>query len=224
MLQPFIVKAISEPETSVIIEEYKPTIKKANVISKETSDLVKYVLESVVANGSGRNSYIENYRVGGKTGTAQKVGSDGRYMVGNYVLSFIGFMPANDPEYVIYIAIDNAKGVTQYGGTVAAPIAGNVLKTIINLYDLKEDTSGLPREYLWYEQKYLTVPDVINMTKKEAIKALSGFTIEYSGQGDKVISTSPSAGARIKEGSIVKIMLNWHLKVKYSLELSLIRV
>ena len=62
------------------------------------------------------------------------------------------------------------------------------------------------------------------MTKKEAIKALSGFTIEYSGQGDKVISTSPSAGARIKEGNIVKIMLNWHIKVKYSLELSLIRV
>lgn len=208
MMQPFIVKSISEPETSIIIEEYKPTIKKENVVSKETSELVKYVLESVVANGSGRNAYIENYRVGGKTGTAQKVGSDGRYMVGNYVLSFIGFMPANDPEYVIYIAIDNAKGVTQYGGTVAAPIAGNVLKTIINLYDLEEDTNGLPREYLWYEQKYITVPDVINMTKKEAIKALNGFTIEYSGQGDKVISTSPSAGARIKEGGIVKIMLN----------------
>lgn len=208
MMQPFIVKSISEPETSIIIEEYKPTIKKENVVSKETSELVKYVLESVVADGSGRNAYIENYRVGGKTGTAQKVGSDGRYMVGNYVLSFIGFMPANDPEYVIYIAIDNAKGVTQYGGTVAAPIAGNVLKTIINLYDLEEDTNGLPREYLWYEQKYITVPDVINMTKKEAIKALNGFTIEYSGQGDKVISTSPSAGARIKEGGIVKIMLN----------------
>lgn len=208
MMQPFIVKSISEPETSIIIEEYKPTIKKENVVSKETSELVKYVLESVVANGSGRNAYIENYRVGGKTGTAQKVGSDGRYMVGNYVLSFIGFMPANDPEYVIYIAIDNAKGVTQYGGTVAAPIAGNVLKTIINLYDLEEDTNGLPREYLWYEQKYVTVPDVVNMTKKEAIKTLNGFTIEYSGQGDKVISTSPSARARVKEGGIVKIMLN----------------
>lgn len=208
MMQPFIVKSISEPETSIIIEEYKPTIKKENIVSKETSELVKYVLESVVANGSGRNAYIENYRVGGKTGTAQKVGSDGRYMVGNYVLSFIGFMPANDPEYVIYIAIDNAKGVTQYGGTVAAPIAGNVLKTIINLYDLEEDTNGLPREYLWYEQKYVTVPDVVNMTKKEAIKALNGFTIEYSGQGDKVISTSPSARARVKEGGIVKIMLN----------------
>ena len=208
MMQPYIVKAISEPETSVIIDEFLPTIKKEKVISEETSELVKYVLESVVANGSGRNAYIENYRVGGKTGTAQKVGSDGKYMVGNYVLSFIGFMPADDPEYVIYIAIDNAKGVTQYGGTVAAPIAGSILKTIINLYDIEEDNAGLPREYLWYEQKYVTVPDVVNMTKKEAIKSLSGFTIEYSGSGDKVISTSPSAGARVKEGSIIKIMLN----------------
>lgn len=207
-MQPYIVKTISEPETSVIIDEFLPIIKKENVISEETSDVVKYVLESVVANGSGRNAYIENYRVGGKTGTAQKVGSDGKYMVGNYVLSFIGFMPADDPEYVIYIAIDNAKGVTQYGGTVAAPIAGSVLKTIINLYDIEEDKTGLPREYLWYEQKYVTVPDVVNMTKKEAIKSLSGFTIEYSGSGDKVISTSPSAGARVKEGSIIKIMLN----------------
>jgi len=208
MMKPYVVKSILEPETGITIKEYVNTIKKENVISKETSDLVKYVLESVVANGSGRNAYIENYRVGGKTGTAQKVGSDGRYMVGNYVLSFIGFMPSNDPEYVIYIAIDNAKGVTQYGGTVAAPIAGSVLKNIINLYDLKEDNTGLPREYLWYEQKYITVPNVINMDKKEAIKALKGFTIEYSGSGNKVISTSPEYGARIKEGSIVKIMLN----------------
>lgn len=208
MMKPYVVKSILEPETGITIKEYVDTIKKENVISKETSDLVKYVLESVVANGSGRNAYIENYRVGGKTGTAQKVGSDGRYMVGNYVLSFIGFMPSNDPEYVIYIAIDNAKGVTQYGGTVAAPIAGSVLKNIINLYDLKEDNTGLPREYLWYEQKYITVPNVINMDKKEAIKALKGFTIEYSGSGNKVISTSPEYGARIKEGSIVKIMLN----------------
>ena len=207
-MKPYVVKSILEPETGITIKEYVDTIKKENVISKETSDLVKYVLESVVANGSGRNAYIENYRVGGKTGTAQKVGSDGRYMVGNYVLSFIGFMPSNDPEYVIYIAIDNAKGVTQYGGTVAAPIAGSVLKNIINLYDLKEDNTGLPREYLWYEQKYITVPNVINMDKKEAIKALKGFTIEYSGSGNKVISTSPEYGARIKEGSIVKIMLN----------------
>ena len=208
MYTPYVVSSISEADTGVIIEEFNPKLKSEGVVSKETSDLVKYVLESVVANGSGHNAYIEGYRIGGKTGTAQKVGPDGRYMVGNYVLSFIGFMPADDPELVIYIAIDGAHGVTQYGGTVSAPIASAVLKSAINLYDIKSDKNGIPKQYEWYETKYLTVPDVINKTKSEALKELNGFTVEYSGSGDNVIETSPKAGDRIKEGGIVKIMLN----------------
>ncbi len=208
MFTPYIVSSISENETGIIIKENKPTLKKENVVTKETSDLVKYVLESVVANGSGHNAYIEGYRVGGKTGTAQKVGPDGRYMVGNYILSFIGFLPANDPEVVVYIAVDGAKGVTQYGGTVSAPIASSIMKTAINLYDIKSDPEGMPREYLWYEQKYITVPDVVNKSKKEAVSLLSGLKVEYSGTGDNVVSSSPSAGTRVKEGSIVKLMLN----------------
>ena len=95
-----------------------------SVISEETSATVRYALESVVANGTGRNAYIENYRVGGKTGTAQKV-ADGKYMVGNYILSFIGFLPADDPEVIVYVAVDNPKGVTQYGGTVHALLSEN---------------------------------------------------------------------------------------------------
>lgn len=185
-----------------------PTIKRKNVIVKETSDVVKYALESVVANGSGRNAYIENYRVGGKTGTAQKVGSDGRYMSGNYVLSFIGFMPANDPEFVIYIALDHPKGVTQYGGVVSAPIARNVLKDIISIYNLKEDTSGLPKVYRWDDIKYVMIPDVIGKTKKEARRLLNGFKIEFVGDGDKVIDTTPNVNSRVKEGSIIKVLLN----------------
>lgn len=208
MFTPYIVSSISENETGIIIKENKPTLKKENVVTKETSDLVKYVLESVVANGSGHNAYIEGYRVGGKTGTAQKVGPDGRYMVGNYILSFIGFLPANDPEVVVYIAVDGAKGVTQYGGTVSAPIASSIMRTAINLYDIKSDPEGMPREYLWYEQKYITVPDVVNKGKKEAVSLLSGLKVEYSGTGDNVVSSSPSAGTRVKEGSIVKLMLN----------------
>lgn len=208
MYTPYIVSSISEDETGIIIEEFKPTLKKENVITKETSDLIKYTLESVVANGSGHNAYIEGYRVGGKTGTAQKVGPDGRYMIGNYVLSFIGFMPADDPELVIYIAIDGAKGVTQYGGTVSAPIAGNVLKSAINLYDIQSDPNGLPKEYLWYETKYVTVPDIINKSKNEAVNLLKGFQIEYSGTGETIIDSNPEVGTRVKEGSIIKLMLN----------------
>lgn len=206
MYTPYIVSKIANDNETII--ENSPILKKENLISKKTSDVVKYVLESVVANGSGRNAYVENYRIGGKTGTAQKVGPDGHYMVGNYILSFIGFMPANDPEYVVYIAIDNARGVVQYGGTVSAPIAGSVFKEIINLYDLKEDYEGLPKTYRWDDIVYEMVPDVINMSKKEAQKLLKNFTIEYSGNGDKVVDISPSPGSRIKQKGVVKLLLN----------------
>ena len=186
----------------------EPILKKTNIITKETSDLVKYALESVVANGSGRNAYVENYRIGGKTGTAQKVGTDGKYMSGNYVLSFIGFMPADDPEYVTYIAIDHPRGVTQYGGVVSAPIARNVFKNIISIYNLKEDTTGLPKSYRWNDIKYIMIPNVIGMTKKEAKKELKGLKVEYVGSGDKVIDTSPQVNTRVKENSIIKVLLN----------------
>ena len=207
MYTPFVVKSISDYETGTIIKETKPNLKGKNLIKEESSKLVRYALESVVANGSVHNSYIEGYRIGGKTGTAQKVGQDGKYMVGNYILSFIGFMPTDDPKYVVYIALDGAKGVTQYGGTASAPIAKNIFNGIINLYDLKESKDVMPKEYLWYETKYVEVPDVRGLSLKEAKKALNGFTIEYTGIGEVVIETNPSPGKRVKEGSSVKLML-----------------
>lgn len=207
MYTPRIVKSISEPETNNVIKEFEPTLKAKNIISKKTSKLVRYALESVVANGSGRHAYIENYRVGGKTGTAQKV-SNGAYMDNNYIVSFMGFLPADDLELVVYIAIDNPKGVVQYGGTIAGPIAKNVMQEAINLYDIEEDKEGLPREYMFYDEKYLTVPDVIGMSKEEATKELQGFVVEYSGYGENVVDMSVEPGTRIKENSIVKLMLN----------------
>ena len=208
MYTPYVMKSISEKETGVIVKEILPKLKKENLITKETSDLVKYALESVVANGSGHNAYIEGYRIGGKTGTAQKVGSDGKYMIGNYILSFIGFMPADDPEYTVYIAIDGAKGATQYGGSTSAPIAKNIFNGIINLYNIEETTETMPREYYWYETKYITLPDVRGKSLKEAKQLLNGFKLEYSGSGETVIMTNPESGKRVKEGSIVKLMLN----------------
>lgn len=189
-------------------KSYAPILKEKNIISSETSSLVRYALESVVANGSGRNAYIENYRVGGKTGTAQKVGSDGKYMQGNYVLSFIGFLPADEPEYVIYIAIDNARGVTQYGGVVSAPIAKSVMEDIISLYDIKSDSNGIPKTYKWDDIKYSTIPNLIGLSKKEVKKLLSGFEVIFVGDGDKVIDSQPSSLSRVKEGSTIKVLLN----------------
>ena len=198
---PYIVSKIDK-------DKKEPIIKKNNIITKETSNLVKYVLESVVANGSGRNAYIENYRIGGKTGTAQKVGTNGQYMQGNYVLSFIGFMPSNNPEYVIYIALDNPKGVTQYGGVASAPIARNVLKDIISIYDLKEDKNGIPKIYKWDDIIYETIPNIIGKTKKEASLLLKNFKIEFVGTGETIIDSSPSENERVKQGSTIKVLLN----------------
>lgn len=200
--KPYIVKKVGSKEN-------KGIIKNENIVTKETTNLVRYALESVVANGSGRNAYIEGYRVGGKTGTAQKVGTNGEYMDGNYILSFMGFMPANDPKYVTYIALDHPQGVTQYGGVVASPIAKNIFKQIISIYDLKEDYEGLPMSYRWDDIKYITVPDIIGKELKEASRTLKtlGLNVEYTGSG-KVIDTSPKINSRVKEGSIVKLLLN----------------
>ncbi|MDD2207803.1 MAG: stage V sporulation protein D [Bacilli bacterium] len=203
---PYILRSISEPETNEMILLNKPQFIK-QVITEETSNLVKYTLERVVAHGTGRNAYIENYRVGGKTGTAQKV-NNGIYMVGNYILSFIGFMPADNPDYLVYVAIDNPKGVTQYGGTVAAPIAKNIMLSIIDYKEYKPVKNELLRTYTWLDTKYLYLENIEGKDIKEIKEFLKNFKIEYSGSGTKIISQSPKGGSYIKEGSTVKLMLN----------------
>lgn len=206
LYKPYIVKSINEGETNSTILLNKPN-KIRTVISSETSDLVRYALESVVANGTGKNAYIENYRVGGKTGTAQKV-KDGKYLIGNYIVSFIGFFPADKPDYVVYVAIDNPKGITQYGGTVSAPIAKNMILSIIDYKNYPKINADKTREYTWLDQKYVKIPDVIGMNLKEAKNVLKSFSIEYSGTGETIIEQSPDGNTFIKENSIVKLMLN----------------
>lgn len=203
---PYVVSSIIDDSSKSIIYENKPKTKR-RVISKETSATVRFVLESVVANGTGKNAYIENYRVGGKTGTAQKV-SNGKYMVGNYILSFIGFLPADDPEVIVYVAVNNPKGVTQYGGTVSAPIARNIMLSAIETLGIKEKEGGMLKEYSYLDVKYLQVPDVVGMTKEEATKALKEFKIKYTGNGNKVAYMSPSANTFQSVETTITLLLN----------------
>lgn len=204
LYKPYIVKS-TENSKGDILTSVSPT-EVRTVITKETSEMVRYALESVVANGSGRNAYIENYRIGGKTGTAQKV-NNGTYMVGNYILSFIGFMPADKPEIVVYVAIDNPKGVVQYGGTVAAPIAKGIFESYIEINDLQPVKDGMPKEYNWLDTKYSVLPSVIGKSVKEANTILKGYKLEYSGTGSKVIYQSPEEGYYVKDGTTIKLML-----------------
>ncbi len=203
---PYIVQKMTEPETNSVIK-LNTADEGVRVISEETSKMVRYALESVVANGSGKNAYIENYRVGGKTGTAQKV-NNGVYMVGNYIVSFMGFMPTDDPELVVYVAIDNPKGITQYGGVVSAPIAKNIFKAAIDLYDFPKTNEGMPREYTWLDTKYVLLPDVTGMNLEEAKKALKGFQVLTSGTGAQVTYQSPEGNYYVPEGSKVSLLLS----------------
>lgn len=207
LLTPYLVKSIYNKDTFETIKLYEPKVKR-KVISEETSKLVRTALESVVAKGTGRNAYINNYRVGGKTGTAQKV-NNGTYMDNNYILSFIGFMPADDPEFIIYVAIDNPKNVTQYGGTVSAPIAKSILEDITTYYDVKENINKVNlKEYEVWDTKYYEVPDVVGMELEKAKKLLNGFGVVYSGSGKYIVSQSPEPGEYIKETDKIRLMLS----------------
>lgn len=205
LYQPFIVKRVENATTKETISEVNPTVIR-QVITEESSKLVRFALENVVAHGSGRNAYIENYRIGGKTGTAQKV-NNGHYMVGNYILSFIGFLPADDPEIVLYVAVDNPKGVTQYGGVVAAPIAKAIFSSYIEMNNVPKSKDTIPKTYNWLDTKYSILPNVIGKTIKEANNILKDYKIEYSGEGNKVIYQSPEPEYYVSDGSTVKLML-----------------
>ena len=206
LYKPYIVKRVAYHENGQIIKEVKPTIVRDNIVTKDTSEKVRMTLESVVSLGTGRNAYIDGYRVGGKTGTAQKV-NNGIYMQGNYIVSFIGFLPANDPKIVVYLAIDNPKGVTQYGGTVSAPIVKNIMEDAITSLNIEKQDGGTEKKYQWYDKKYYTVPNVVGKSKKEATSMLKSFSVEYSGSGDVVVNQSPDSDSRIAEGDKVRLYL-----------------
>lgn len=206
LYKPYIVKRVAYHENGQIIKEVKPTIVRDNIVTKDTSEKVRMTLESVVSLGTGRNAYIDGYRVGGKTGTAQKV-NNGIYMQGNYIVSFIGFLPANDPKIVVYLAIDNPKGVTQYGGTVSAPIVKNIMEDAITSLNIEKQDGGTEKKYQWYDKKYYTVPNVVGKSKKEATSMLKSFSVEYSGSGDVVVNQSPDSDSKIAEGEKVRLYL-----------------
>lgn len=205
LYKPYIVKSIAEKETNTIIQETSKTLVR-KVISSETSAIMRHALESVVAKGGGKAAYIEGYRIGGKTGTAQKV-KDGRYMVGNYIMSFMSIVPSNDPEAVFYLAIDNPKNTALLSSYTTTPIARRILLDIIDALDIKPQEEGMEKDLEWTDKIMYQVPNVIGKSVKEAKKLLSNFTIEYTGTGETVISQSPAANTKLEDRGTVRLLL-----------------
>ena len=205
LYKPYIVKSFLEPETNSVIKSYDKTFVR-NTISKETSDKMRYALESVVARGGGKYAFIDGYRVGGKTGTAQKV-EDGKYMVNNYIMSFMAVVPANDPKAVLYLAIDNPKNTALLSSYTTAPIARKILLDIIDALDIERQDGAIEKVKQWDDIKYFEVPNVVGKDIKEATKELYPVEIETSGVGNKVVEQSPNPGTKIDINSKVRILL-----------------
>lgn len=205
LYEPYIVKSISEKETNSIIKETKKK-KVRQVISEKTSRIMRHALESVVAKGGGKSAYIEGYRIGGKTGTAQKV-KDGKYMVGNYIMSFMSVVPANNPEAVLYLAIDNPKNTALLSSYTTTPIARRILLDIIEALDIKKQEGELEKDLEWTDIPTHKVPNVVGKTVDEAKKKLAQFNIEYSNNGKKVVEQSPAAGEKLEEGGTIRLLL-----------------
>ncbi|HAX72898.1 MAG TPA: stage V sporulation protein D [Firmicutes bacterium] len=204
LMQPYVVKSMLNPYTNEVLYERQPLVKR-QVISEETSETMRYALEMVGAQGSGKGAYIDGYRVGGKTGTAQKA-KDGAYISGEYILSFVGIAPMNDPELVVYIAIDNPKNTIQYGGVVAAPIVRSILAEALPYIGVEPQTEQIEKEYTWLDTKYVTVPDLVGKTKSEVTDSYL-YNYEYYGTGTKVVSQSPEAYSRTIEGGTIRLYL-----------------
>src|SRR5699024_9501708 len=207
IFEPYLAEEFIDPVTKEVVAHHEPQLK-GRVISEETSKEMRETLEAVVANGTGRPAYVDGYRVGGKTGTAQKVGEGGQYMANNHIVSFIGFAPADDPEIVVLVAIDNPKNTIHFEGVVAAPIVVNIILDSLKKMKRSPHTTGLKKKYKWLEKQKLEVPELIRIKKQEIIEELSNFSLDVHGHGDYVKDQSPKPGTKIKEGETIRIYLS----------------
>lgn len=205
LYKPYVTKSWINRETGEVVQEVEPTVVR-EVISEETSKQVREALESVVALGTGRNAFIDGYRVGGKTGTAQKV-VNGRYSTTEHIVSFIGFAPADDPQIVVYVAVDNPEGI-QFGGVVAAPIVRNILEDSLQILEVPKREKQIDRLYRYGETPVVTVPNLIGKTITEIYEDLNmNFNLTSAGSGNTVIKQAPAAGERVERGSTIRIYL-----------------
>lgn len=200
LMQPYLVKQMIDDDNKVI-NEVKP-VEVRRVISEDTSQTVRGILETVVTEGGGKNAYIPGYRVGGKTGTAQKY-RDGIIVRDKHVASFFGFAPANDPKIAVLVVVDEPDVYIDFGSVVAAPYAKMILEKAlkymkVELQKLEEDAQNIIES--------VEVPDLSGMTCEQAAKALkdAGLNALIKGKG-RVIKQIPAAGAKVYPHASVQV-------------------
>ena len=206
-MEPRLVKAYTDNKGN-ITKELDP-VKIKQVISKETSTQMREIMESVVTDGGGKIAYLPGYRLGAKTGTAQKV-INGSYAPGHYVCSFIGMAPANNPKIVVLAIVDEPMGVMQFGSTTAGPIIKEVMSNTLKYlgvepqYTEEEKTENIKNK--------VNVPDIRGLSIEDATKVLEEAKLEANidngmdiKEGTIVKDIFPKPGASVNEGSLISI-------------------
>lgn len=194
LMKPYLVKELVDDDGNVL-KSTEPTLVR-QVISKETSETMRMLLENVVTNGSGQNAYIKGYRIAGKTGTSEKIPRGN----GKYVASFVGFAPANDPKVACLVMLDEPSNGEYYGGRIAAPVVGKIMEDVLRYMKIEP-------QYTEEEKANLDVfvPDVKGKSTASAIKDITAQNLTYSivGNGDTVKDQMPKVGSNMTARSTV---------------------
>lgn len=199
LYKPHVVKQILDNNGNII--ENKETEAKRQVISEETSKIISQCLESVVSIGTGKNAYVAGYRIGGKTGTSEKIDlQDESGETTKYIASFCGVAPMDDPSIAILMLLDEPNVVNAYGGTLCAPMVGKMFSEILPYL-------GVSAEYTAEEAEELDVstPDVSGYTVDKAKETITemGLNARVIGEGDTVLRQVPSAAQTLPKGGTV---------------------
>ena len=202
LLKPQIISKVMSGDTLIYEQEPEEV---RQVVSAETAQTLRQLLVGVVTDGSGVNAAIDGYTVAGKTGTAQKA-SGGAYLAGAYVASFLGMVPAEDPEVVCLVIVDEPSGVF-YGSQVAAPIFRNVISDTLRYLDIPPSADAVDgieegEEEATFE---VQVPNVVNLDLDSAKKEMSaaGLSVYVEGVGPLVTAQVPSSLTFTESGSTV---------------------
>ena len=195
---PYLVEEITDQDGNVVSKHDSTPIRQ--VVSEETSALVRDIMEYEVTTGTGKNGQVAGYRIGGKTGTADKVG-------GNVIVSFVCFAPADDPQVMMLLTLDEPNkwtGTYVSGGNMVAPIASSVMSEILPYLGIEPSYTA---EELVGADK--TVPNVIGLGKDAAVERLaaSGFTCRTVGDGDTVTDQTPVGGAIVPNSAEIILYL-----------------
>ncbi|MEA1960626.1 MAG: stage V sporulation protein D [Bacillota bacterium] len=206
LIKPHLVKQIIDSEGQVI-KNIEPQIVNT-VISEDAAKELCLIMEGEVTDGTGKNGYIEGYRVGGKTGTAQKIAPSGGYLASEYVVSFMAVAPVNDPRLVCLVVVDAPQGYPYYGGWVAAPVVREILKDSLRYLEVPiQQNTGEGTEVA--EDK-VVVPDLVNLPLAEALDLINarGLNAKVEGTGNIVWQQTPRAKLTLSRGSQVIIYMS----------------